>query len=51
MDSEKQKQNTPSPGKPGPGPGAIFFIVLAAVTLLAWALPLRPTVSEKEKRE
>ena len=28
-----------------------FFLALAAVTLIAWLLPLRPTVSDAEKRE
>ena len=36
--------------KDSPGAGVIFFIVLAAVTIFAWILPLRPTVSEREKR-
>ena len=33
------------------GPAVLFFITLGLVTLLAWSLPLRPAVSEKEKRE
>ena len=33
------------------GPALLFFITLGLITALAWCLPLRPTVSEKEKRE
>ena len=33
------------------GPALLFFITLGRVTALAWCLPLRPSVSEKEKRE
>ena len=32
------------------GPAVIFFIALGLLTALAWCLPLRPAVSEKEKR-
>ena len=28
----------------------MFFLVFAAVTVFAWTLPLRPTVSQREKR-
>lgn len=34
-----------------PGFEVIFFVVLAAVTIFAWILPLRPTVSVQEKRK
>ena len=36
--------------KRSPGPVILFFLVFAAVTVLAWCLPLRPEVSLKEKR-
>ena len=32
------------------GPAIAFFIALGLLTALAWCLPLRPSVSEKEKR-
>ncbi|MBR6113764.1 MAG: hypothetical protein IKQ10_01140 [Oscillospiraceae bacterium] len=41
----------PRKRKPYIGPAALFFIALALVTALAWCLPLRPAVSQKEKRE
>ena len=37
--------------KPYIGPAALFFTVLGLVTALAWCLPLRPSISQKEKRE
>ena len=40
--AEKQKRRTCLPGLP-------FFLVLGILTAIAWILPLRPTVSVKEK--
>ena len=37
--------------KPYFGPSVLFFIVLGLITAIAWCLPLRPSVSQKEKRE
>lgn len=37
--------------KPYFGAAVLFFGALAMVTVLAWCLPLRPSVSQKEKRE
>ena len=51
MESNKSRKKPAHVRKKiSPGAGVIFFIVLAAVTVLAWMLPLRPTVSEREKR-
>lgn len=41
--AEKQKRRAALPGLP-------FFLALGILTVFAWILPLRPTVSEKEKR-
>ena len=40
---EKQKRRARLPGLP-------FFLALGILTVIAWILPLRPTVSAKEKR-
>ena len=37
--------------KPYFGPSLLFFLVLGLITAMAWCLPLRPSVSQKEKRE
>ena len=53
MDS-KQGSNTRdgrAPRRGRAGPGVIFLLALALMTVFAWCLPLRPTVSEGEKRE
>ena len=41
--AEKQKRRARLPGLP-------FFLALGILTVIAWILPLRPTVSAKEKR-
>ena len=41
--AEKQKCRARLPGLP-------FFLALGILTVIAWILPLRPTVSAKEKR-
>ena len=41
--AEKQKRRARLPGLP-------FFLALGVLTVIAWILPLRPTVSAKEKR-
>ena len=41
--AEKQKCRARLPGLP-------FFLALGTLTVIAWILPLRPTVSAKEKR-
>ena len=41
--AEKQKRRARLPGLP-------FFLTLGILTVIAWILPLRPTVSAKEKR-
>ena len=50
MEKKTKESNLRSGKKASPGAGVIFFIVLSAVTILAWMIPLRPTVSEREKR-
>lgn len=50
-DRPKKKKARHARGRSGPGTAAVFFVVLGLVTALAWVLPLRPTMSEKEKRE
>ena len=39
------------PGKHGFKPYTLFFAALGLLTVLAWIIPLRPTVSEMERRE
>lgn len=41
--AEKKKRQSRLPGLP-------FFLALGILTVVAWLIPLRPTVSEKEKR-
>ena len=50
MDQNRSSTPDNAPGKKKPGAVVLFFLVFAAVTALAWCLPLRPTVSIKEKR-
>ena len=52
MEHEEQKtQRRPKRyRKKRNGPAIAFFIALGLLTALAWSLPLRPAVSEKEKR-
>ena len=45
-DNRRGKRKHASPGASIP-----FFFVLGLVTILAWCLPLRQSVSQKEKRE
>ena len=56
MNDDRKPAGRRAPGgrkkyRPYFGPATVFFAILALVTALAWCLPLRPTVSEKEKRE
>ena len=54
MDMANEEQRTRKRGKryrkKRNGPAAAFFVALGLLTALAWCLPLRPTVSVKEKR-
>ena len=57
MAVEKRPSDAPrrrrqrKPYRPYFGPAVLFFVALGLVTALAWCLPLRPSVSQKEKRE
>ena len=53
MDRSQQKRPRESrtPRRKKAGPGVIFLTALALMTVFAWCLPLRPAVSEGEKRE
>ena len=48
---ETEKQNEPRRRGRGVGTAAVFFAVLGLMTVAAWIIPLRPTVSQREKRE
>ncbi len=49
--SSRQHRRRRKKYRPYFGPAILFFIVLAMVTALSWCLPLRPSISMKEKRE
>lgn len=51
MSEMKNQENTPGTRQPGWKLSIPFFLVLAVLTVVAYIVPLRPTVSYSEKRE
>jgi hypothetical protein len=41
----KKRDEKREPGRRGPGAAIVFFILLAALTVAAFIVPLRPTLS------